>query len=145
MSGPTPSAPEAPGTLARLTDLRSLDGALLRYRILAYTIGVGLALLVFVGIPLQYAAGLNQVDAIVGPIHGFFYIAYLVFALDLARRARFSPLEMLAMVGAGLLPVLAFVIEHRITRRVRTEVLPTWTVPRRHRRSTETPPADLET
>ena len=115
-----------PGFAARFFDLRSLEGALLRYRVFAYIIGVGLATLVFIGLPLQYWAGVPQVDAIVGPIHGFFYIAYLIVALDLARRARFSLLEMLSMVGAGLLPILAFVIERRITRRVRTEVLPTW-------------------
>jgi hypothetical protein len=39
---------------------------------------------------------------------------------------------MLLMVGAGLLPILAFVIERRITRRVRTEVLPRWSLPGRH-------------
>jgi integral membrane protein len=94
--------------------------------VFAYIIGVGLATLVFVGLPLQYAAGVPQVDAIIGPIHGFFYIAYLIVALDLARRARFTLIEMLSMVGAGLLPILAFVIERRITRRVRTEVLPGW-------------------
>ena len=114
------------GFAARFFDLRSLEGALLRYRVFAYIIGVGLATLVFIGLPLQYWAGVPQVDAIVGPIHGFFYIAYLIVALDLARRARFTLLEMLSMVGAGLLPILAFVIERRITRRVRTEVLPTW-------------------
>jgi integral membrane protein len=125
-------AGDGPGLWARVLEWRSLEGALLRYRILAYTVGVGLATLVFVGVPLQYAAGLPQLDAIVGPIHGLFYIVYLIFALDLARRARFTLLEMLLMVGAGLLPILAFVIERRITRRVRTEVLPRWSLPGRH-------------
>ncbi len=97
---------------------QAVGGALLRYRIMAYVVGVGLAILVFVGIPLQYGAGSKAVVAFVGPIHGFAYIVYLFTALDLARRARFSLLEMLAMVGAGLLPGLAFVIEHRVTRRL---------------------------
>ncbi len=128
MTGPDTAPP--PGLAARFFELRSLEGALLRYRVFAYIVGVGLAILVFAGIPLQYGAGVPQVDAVIGPIHGFFYIAYLVVALDLARRARFSLLEMLSMVGAGLLPILAFVIERRITRRVRTEVLPRWSLGR---------------
>jgi integral membrane protein len=118
------------GAVRRFFTFRGLDGALLRYRVLAWTVGVGLATLVFVGIPLQIAGHAGLV-AVAGPIHGFFYIVYLVAALDLARRARFGFLEMIAMVGAGFLPLLAFVIERRITRRVRTEVLPTWTLPRR--------------
>ena len=39
-------------------------------------------------------------------------------AVDLARRARFTLLQMAAMVGAGFLPFLAFVIERRVGRRV---------------------------
>lgn len=101
--------------------MMSMKAALLRYRVMAYTVGVGLAILVFVGIPLQ-AAGYKQVVEIVGPIHGVLYIVYLVVALDLSRRARFSFLEMLAMVGAGLLPILAFVVEHYMTKRVRADM-----------------------
>lgn len=95
-----------------------LGHALLRYRVMAYVVGVGLATLVFVGVPLQYGAGLPQVDEIVGPIHGFLYIVYLLAAVDLARRARFTLLQMAAMIGAGFVPLLAFVIEHRVTKRL---------------------------
>lgn len=112
----------------------NLDAALLRYRVLAYIVGVGLALLVFVGVPLQIA-GYPQLVTIAGPIHGFFYIVYLITALDLARRARFSVWEMLAMVGAGLVPVLAFVIERRVTRRVRSGSVSAWSLPAWARRS----------
>ena len=85
---------------------------------MAYIVGVGLLILVFVGVPLQYAAGKPAVAQIVGPIHGFLYIVYLIAALDLARRARFTLLQMAAMIGAGFLPFLAFFIEHRVTQRV---------------------------
>jgi integral membrane protein len=96
----------------------SIAGALERYKVMAYIVGVGLIILVFIGIPLQYAAGLPQVAHIVGPIHGFLYIAYLVAALDLARRARFTLLQMGAMVGAGFVPFLAFVVERSVAKRV---------------------------
>jgi integral membrane protein len=101
--------------------MMSMQAALTRYRIMAYVVGVGLVVLVFVGIPLQIA-GHKQVVEIVGPVHGFLYIVYLVAALDLARRARFSFGEMLAMVGAGLLPGLAFVAEHYMTKRVKADM-----------------------
>ena len=114
--------------------MRGLEGALLRYRVLAYIVGVGLAVLVFVGIPLQ-AVGHPGVVEVVGPIHGVFYIVYLVFALDLARRARFGLFEMVAMVCAGFLPLLAFVIERRVTRRVRSGSLSAWALPAWLRRS----------
>jgi integral membrane protein len=97
---------------------RGLAGAVLRYRIMAWTVGVGLLILVFVGIPLQYGADVPQVSAIVGPFHGFLYIVYLVCAVDLARRARFTLLQMAAMIAAGFLPFVAFIIEHRVMQRL---------------------------
>jgi integral membrane protein len=99
-----------------------IDGALKRYKLTAYIVGTGLIILVFIGIPLQAWAGAPQVARYVGVAHGFLYIVYLLAALDLARRARFTLLQMAAMVGAGFLPFLAFIIERRVERRVR-EVL----------------------
>jgi len=94
-------------------------GALARYRAMAIIVGTGLALLTFVGMPLQYAAHHPSVVEIVGPIHGIFYIVYLVTCLDLAGRARFSLLQLLGMVCAGWLPLLAFYMERKVTHRVR--------------------------
>ena len=98
---------------------RGLGAALVRYRVMAFIVGTGLATLVFVGVPLQYGAGIPQIDQIVGPIHGFLYIVYLLVAVDLARRARFTLLQMAAMIGAGFVPLLAFIIEHQVTKRIR--------------------------
>ncbi|MCU1491494.1 MAG: hypothetical protein JWM85_2899 [Acidimicrobiaceae bacterium] len=103
------------------TPLSGIRGALLRYRVMAWTVGVGLLVLVLVGIPLQFAANSPGVVMVVGPIHGFLYVVYLFFALDVARRARFSPLQLAMMVGAGLLPFLAFFIERRVTALVEAE------------------------
>jgi integral membrane protein len=97
---------------------RGLSGAVLRYRVMAWTVGTGLLILCLVGVPLQYGAGIPGVDAVVGPIHGFLYIVYLISAVDLARRARFTLLQMAAMIAAGFLPLLAFVIEHRVMLRL---------------------------
>jgi integral membrane protein len=85
---------------------------------MAYIVGVGLIILVFIGVPLQYGADIPQVAQIVGPIHGFLYIVYLVAAADLARRARFTLWQLAAMVGAGFIPFLAFIVEARVARRM---------------------------
>ncbi len=98
--------------------MSGLPGALARYRVMAYVVGIGLIILVFVGIPLQYGANQPAVVKIVGPIHGFLYIIYLITALDLARRARFTLLQLAGMVGAGFIPILAFVVERIVVRRM---------------------------
>jgi integral membrane protein len=95
-----------------------MSGALLRYRVMAYIVGVGLIVLVFVGMPLQYGAGKPGVVAVVGPLHGFLYIVYLLAAVDLARRARFTLWQLVAMVAAGFVPFVAFIVERRVTHRL---------------------------
>ena len=95
-----------------------MNGALRRYRFMAYTVGIGLIILVFVGIPLQYGAHSPGVVKVVGPIHGALYIVYLLSAADLARRARFSAGQLVAVVCAGFLPFLAFYVEWRTARRI---------------------------
>jgi len=96
-------------------------GALVRYRVMAFVVGIGLILLVFVGMPLQFAAHQKVVVEVVGTFHGYLYLLYLVVAADLARRAHWRIGRILAVVAAGFVPFLAFVIEHRVYRQMRGE------------------------
>jgi integral membrane protein len=89
---------------------------------MAYIVGVGLIILVFIGVPLQYGAGEPQVVSVVGPVHGFLYMVYLVSGADLARRGRWTLKQVLGVVAAGFLPFLAFIMEHYVTRRVLGEM-----------------------
>jgi integral membrane protein len=98
---------------------------------MALIVGTGLAILCFVGVPLQLAGGAplgqnkwpwTSVVEIVGPLHGIFYIVYLFACLDLASRARFKTGQLLGMVCSGLLPLLAFYMERKVTERVRSQL-----------------------
>ncbi|HEV8565727.1 MAG TPA: DUF3817 domain-containing protein, partial [Actinoplanes sp.] len=50
-----------------------MQGALIRYRIIAWTVGVVLLVLVLVAMPIKYIGGNDALVAIVGPIHGFLF------------------------------------------------------------------------
>jgi integral membrane protein len=91
--------------------VKGIEGAILRYRVMAYTVGVGL-ILVFVCIPF------DAVEKVVGFAHGMLYLVYLVTVLDLVRRARLKLWTFVAMVACGLVPFLAFVVERWVTRRL---------------------------
>jgi integral membrane protein len=95
--------------------------ALLRYRVIAWVVGVGLILLVLVGVPLKYAADQPAVVAVVGPAHGFLYILYLLATLDLAVRGRWPLRRVVLVMLAGTVPFLSFVAERVVTRLVRAE------------------------
>ena len=96
-----------------------MRGALLRYRVIAYVVGVLLVALALVGMPLKYLGGEPVVVATVGPVHGFAYVLYLLASFDLARRAGWSLPRTGAVMLAGTVPLLSFVIERQVTARVR--------------------------
>ncbi|MGH3095744.1 MAG: DUF3817 domain-containing protein [Streptosporangiales bacterium] len=90
-------------------------GALLRYRTMAWITGTLLMTLVFAAVPIKYLGHNDTPVAIIGQIHGYLYIVYLVAAADLARRVRFSFKRMVGMFLAGVVPTLAFFCERRVT------------------------------
>ena len=99
------------------------------YRILALTVGVLLTVLVFVAMPLKYFAtegsSLQQfgdtLTMIVAIGHGYIYMAYLVVAFVVSRRARWSMPFTLLVLAAGLVPILIFWVEHQVTQRLRAQ------------------------
>ena len=99
------------------------------YRVLAIIVGILLTVLVFVGLPLKYlttdGSSLQDtgttITTIVGIAHGWMYMAYVVVAFFLARRARWSLGFTLLMLAAGLIPILIFWVEHRVVQKMRAE------------------------
>jgi integral membrane protein len=89
---------------------------LIRYRVMAYTTAVLLIILVFVAIPLQFAAGKPEAAKVVGTIHGYLYLVYLGVALDLTRKLRVPLGWMLLVLLAGTVPFCAFVAERKLTK-----------------------------
>jgi integral membrane protein len=89
------------------------------YRTMAYVTGTMLCILVFVCIPLQ-VWGHNAGPAdVVGTLHGYLYMIYLVVAFAMTRGVRMklvSPTTFIVLL-AGTIPVLTFVVERWVTRR----------------------------
>jgi integral membrane protein len=99
------------------------------YRVIAPVVGVLLATLVFVGMPLKYLAtdggslqsfG-DQVTAVVGVGHGFLYMAYLVVSFLLWRTTRWPIAFAILVLLAGLIPLVIFWVERSVVRRYRAE------------------------
>jgi integral membrane protein len=97
----------------------SIATALRNYRVAAWVTGIGLLVLVFVAMPLKYFLGEPRPVAVVGMLHGFLYMAYIVCTLILAERTRWRPLEAVVILLAGTVPIASFVAERQVTRRVR--------------------------
>lgn len=96
-----------------------VNAALGRYRVIAYTVGVGL-LLLCVATVLDWGFHHPQLAEIVGPLHGFLYMIYLALGIDLALKARWSIPGTLLVLVSGTIPFLSFVAERQVTARTRS-------------------------
>ena len=93
-----------------------MSGALLRFRLIAYVVGVFLLLLT-AGVVLRYGFGEPDLSLTVSRIHGFLYMAYLIAVFDLGRRVDWAPRRMILVMLAGTVPFLSFYAERVVTRR----------------------------
>lgn len=99
-----------------------LASSLIRYRIAAYVVGVLLIVLMLVAVPLRYLGDDPTMVEVVGPLHGWLYLAYLVMGVDIANRMRWPVKNILLMLLAGTVPFLSFVAERWVTRKVRNRL-----------------------
>ncbi|MGW9348738.1 integral membrane protein [Nocardiopsis flavescens] len=106
------------------------------YRVLAYVTGVFLLGLTFAAMPAKYLigetarfslvaapAGLERWFGPESPLmlfiampHGYIYMVYVLVVLWVALDRRWSAPKTLGVVLAGTIPVLGFVVEHRVVR-----------------------------
>ena len=92
-----------------------MSAAVLRFRVIAYVVGAFLLALFVVAMPLKYFADQPTLVAIIGPVHGFLYMVYLLVAFDLAVRAKWSFGRTVLVLLAGTIPVMSFVAERKVT------------------------------
>ena len=98
------------------------------YRVLAMIVGVLLAFCALVALPLKYLAPegsdlqqFGESASIMWLFHGWIFMIYVVVAFLLARRARWSIGFTVLMLVAGLVPLLIFWVERKVTQKVRAE------------------------
>ncbi|MFD7658595.1 DUF3817 domain-containing protein [Actinosynnema sp. NPDC059797] len=96
-----------------------MDGALTRFRFMAYVVGVGLLLLV-AAMFAKYVGDNETMMRIVGPVHGFLYAVYLVLTVDLALKARWSIKGTALVLIAGTIPFVSFYAERKVVANLRT-------------------------
>ncbi|HHW84282.1 MAG TPA: DUF3817 domain-containing protein [Actinomycetales bacterium] len=114
---PEPSTPEAPDLYAarvrEVTETKA-RGAFRRYAVMAFVTGAFLLLLAFEML-MKYV--FRGGDSFLGPwvaiVHGWIYVVYLITVFQLWSFMRWDFGRMALLVGAGLIPVLSFVMEPR--------------------------------
>jgi integral membrane protein len=92
-----------------------MEKALARFKFISYLAGVVLILFI-IEITLKYS-GILEIPWF-AQLHGIVYMVYVVIAFDMSRKAKLSLRETFLVLIAGTIPVMSFVAESRIRRRV---------------------------
>jgi integral membrane protein len=99
-----------------------VEGALRRYRVMAFTTGVVL-LCGTIALILK-TAGVKHMEPGTGWLwvaHGYLYLVYLVTTLFLGFKLRWPFARYVLVALAGTIPTMSFVAEHFVTARVRAD------------------------
>ena len=83
------------------------------YRVMAYVTGVVLIVLCLFAIAQAFTND-SAIVNVIGTIHGLLYIVYLGVSYPLTRRLRLSVWPTVGVLLAGTIPVMTFIVEHRI-------------------------------
>jgi len=91
-------------------------GVLIRYRVMAYVTAVLLLLLVFYAIPVQIWGHDKRPEQIIGMLHGYLYMVYLVVAFEITVKLKVPLVRLVLVLLAGTVPFGAFFAERAMTR-----------------------------
>jgi integral membrane protein len=95
-------------------------GALTRFRVMAVISGVNLILLMFGFMPAKYLLDVLETNKwlIAIPIvHGYFYIAYILTALQIGVQTKMSMRNLLILILAGTIPFASFIAERQMVKK----------------------------
>jgi integral membrane protein len=85
-----------------------------RLRTIGIYEGISFLVLIGIGMPLKYMAGIPEVVKYVGWAHGLLFIMYLGAVSQVALQYRWSVLKILAAVVASLLPFGPFILDNKL-------------------------------
>jgi integral membrane protein len=97
-----------------------IAGALIRYRVMAFVVGVAL-LALCTGMVLKYVTHTVTSVTYLAMAHGWLFMLYVLLALDLCLRMRWSFGRIIFVVIAGTIPFLSFVAERKVVGWVHTD------------------------
>jgi integral membrane protein len=104
----------APSLLAEALDSAALRTAVARFRLVSLAEGLSYVLLMFVAMPLKYAAGIPEAVRVVGSLHGALFILFVATLFLAARQARWSPARAAWFLLLSIIPLGALRIEQEL-------------------------------
>jgi len=108
-----------------------VNGALSRYRVMAFITGSFLLLLTvvtlvkYIGLAFDWEhEGFMSFATVIGIVHGWIFIVYVAACAFLWMRMKWAFGRLVTMVLGGVVPGMSFVMERRVSREVAVSLSP---------------------
>jgi len=88
------------------------------YRIMAWIVGVPLAVLILVAVPLKYLADNPTPVTVIGIAHGYLYLIFIITAVLLSLKRHWDIKRTLIVILCGTIPLVSFYTEHVVHKKV---------------------------
>lgn len=89
------------------------------FRTVSISEGLSLLLLLAVAMPIKYILNEPILVKIVGMIHGILFIFYVLFALFLKKRQKWSLVELAMILTASIIPFGTFYVDRKFLKNKR--------------------------
>ena len=83
------------------------------FRISAILEGISYLLLFSFSMPLKYWANITEPNIYIGYVHGFLFIAYMIFGVIFSMESKIAPKKIIMLVLASLLPFGTFYMDEK--------------------------------
>jgi integral membrane protein len=87
-----------------------------RLRVVAFVEGISFLLLLFVAMPLKYAAGIPEAVRVVGMAHGVLFVAFAAALAHAALAGRWKPARAAWAFASAVVPFGTFVLDAHLRR-----------------------------
>jgi len=83
------------------------------FRIISIFEGVSFLVLLGIGMPLKYMAGIPEVVQVVGMAHGLLFIMYIFAAILIKQKLNWSMQTLLIVIFCSIIPFGPFYVERK--------------------------------
>ena len=87
-----------------------------RFRLMGFIEGASLLILLFIAMPLKYLAEIPMAVTIVGSLHGFFFITYLLIIAYTTFKIRWSFAWVFSAVAVAFIPFGNMILDARLKK-----------------------------
>ncbi|WP_026571444.1 MULTISPECIES: DUF3817 domain-containing protein [Sediminibacillus] len=93
-----------------------LNSPIRLFRIFGMIEGTSLVVLLFIAMPLKYIAGFPEVVTLVGSLHGFFFVVYLLVIAYTTIKIRWAFKWLFGSLLVAFIPFGNYVLDYRLQK-----------------------------